>query len=80
MPESRPEQARELAEGNTGLWHLELDVARPGAREGARSGKATGGILKTGEFIEKSGGDDFAGKASGRQCGRCVKRLDHHTA
>ena len=37
MPEPLLQEPRDLTNGNAGLRHLELDVARPGAGKAARS-------------------------------------------
>src|SRR6267378_5057899 len=60
VPETHPEETRELAQGNPGLGHLQLDLTRPGIGQVQPLYIATGGILETAEFVEESAGDDLS--------------------
>jgi len=76
MPKPFNQQPIHLAEGHSGLRHLELDFARSGIRKIAFLVRAERGVLQHPELVEQSAGRHHTVDAARHEHGRRVKGFD----
>ncbi len=78
VAEALVQDAADLAQGDAGLGHLDLDVRSPGAARAELFIHRPGGGLQLLQGVEHTGGGHLTGDAAGRKDRRRLEGVDHH--